>query len=359
MKIGIIGLQGSGKTTVFEMLIKESGQEIKYGTYGEERLKPHLGNIPVLDVRLEELSRIFKPKKTTFIELTFIDRPGFEMVHAKEADALMLVVGSFLDRDGVKEIKDVEADMIVSDLGIVQNRLKKLDKEIKAKELKDEAEYELLLKCNKALEDGGASLRSLELTENEKAILHGFQLLTSKPILVVLNCHESSVGGEVPVEIKELLEKNKVAFVKFSAEIELEIMGLKEDERPEFLNALGIEKPAKEKLVKAALDMLSLVSFFTVKGDEVRAWAIRDGTKALDAAGKVHTDMKRGFIRAEVINFKDFIESFDSAQDSSRAKSRGESGGSFHEAKARGHLRLEGRDYIVKNGDIIDFRFSV
>ncbi|MBI4974483.1 MAG: DUF933 domain-containing protein [Candidatus Omnitrophica bacterium] len=120
-------------------------------------------------------------------------------------------------------------------------------------------------------------------------------------------------------------------------------MELKEDERPEFLKSLGIERSARDKLVKASFDIMKVISFFTVKGDEVRAWPIRQGTKAIDAAGKVHTDMKRGFIRAEVVNFKDFIES----------------GSSFHEAKAKGHLRLEGRDYIVKDGDIIDFRFSV
>jgi len=342
MKIAIIGLQGSGKTTVFETLIKESGQEIKYGTYGDERLKPHLGTILVFDERLNELARIFKPKKITYSEITFIDRPGFDMVHAKEADALISVIGLFMNRDGVKDISDVEAEMILSDLNVIQNRLKKLEKEIKAKEVKDEVEYELLLKCNKILENGGI-LRSLPLTENEKMLLHGYQLLTLKPILVVLNISESEIGKEASPEIIELLKKKKMDFVKFCAEIEFEIMDLKEDERPEFLKSLGIEKSARDKLVRASFDMMNLISFFTVKGDEVRAWAIRAGTKAVDAAGKVHTDMKRGFIRAEVVNFKDFIES----------------GSSLHEAKSKGHLRLEGRDYIVKDGDIIDFRFSV
>lgn len=342
MKIAMIGLQGSGKTTVFETLIKESGQEVKYGTYGEERLKPHLGTISVPDERLETLSKIFKPKKTTFIEITFIDRPGFDIVHAKEADALILVEGLFLGGSGVKDINDVDAELILSDLSIVQTRLKKLEKEVKAKEAKDDIEYGLLVRCNKILEDGGA-LRNSELAEAEMAHLAGFQLLTLKPILVVLNVQESELGKEMSPEVAEFLKSKRMGFVEFCAEIELEIMDLKEEERPEFLKSLGIEKSARDKLVKASFDMMDLISFFTVKGDEVKAWAIREGTKAIDAAGKVHTDMKRGFIRAEVVNFKDFIES----------------GSSFQEAKAKGHLRLEGRDYIVKDGDIIDFRFSV
>ena len=173
--------------------------------------------------------------------------------------------------------------------------------------------------------------------------MHGYQFLTLKPILVILNVAESEIGKVAPVEIRELLGKSKIDFVEFCAKDELEIMDLKEDERPEFLKSLGIEKPARELLVKASFDMMDLISFYTIKGDEVRAWAIKAGTKALDAAGKVHTDMKRGFIRAEVVNFKDFVES----------------GLSLHEAKAKGHLRLEGRDYIVKDGDIIEFRFSV
>ncbi len=342
MRISIIGLQGSGKTAVFETLIKESGQEIKYGTYGEERLKPHLGTIMVPDERLLELAKTFKPKKITFAEMTFIDRPGFDMVHAKEADSLILVLGLFMGREGVKDINDVEAEMILADLGIVQNRLKKLEKEIKAKELKDEVEYELLLRCNKTLEDGGI-VRNLPLTDNELGIVHGYQFLTLKPALAILNISESEIGKDIPSSIKDILSKKKIGHVEFCAEIELEIMDLKEEERPEFLKSLGIEKPAREKLVKACFDMMKMIFFFTVKGDEIRAWPIKSGTKALDAAGKVHTDMKRGFIRAEVVNFKDFIES----------------GSSFHEAKAKGHLRLEGRDYIVKDGDIIDFRFSV
>lgn len=342
MKVSIIGLQGSGKTTVFETLIKESGLQIKYGTYGEERLKPHLGVILVSDDRLAELSKIFKPKKITFAEITFIDRPGFDIAQAKEADGLISVVGLFMGRNGIKDINDIEAELILSDLGVVQNRLKKLEKEIKAKESKDEVEHGLLSRCNKALEDGGI-LKDLSLTENEKMLLHGYQFLTLKPSLVVLNIAESEIGKVAPAEIVELLGKKKTGFVEFCAEIELEIMDLKEEERPEFLKSLGIEKPARDKLVKASFEMMDLISFFTVKGDEVRAWPIKAGTKALDAAGKVHTDMKRGFIRAEVVNFKDFVES----------------GGSFHDAKAKGHLRLEGRDYIVKDGDIIDFRFSV
>jgi len=139
------------------------------------------------------------------------------------------------------------------------------------------------------------------------------------------------------------MAKKKLESIEFCAEIELEITDVEEKERPEFLNSLGIKRPAREVLIKATLDMMNLVTFYTVKGDETRAWTIKSGTAALDAAGKVHTDIKRGFIRAEVVNFKELIEC----------------GGSLHEAKAKGHHRLEGRDYIVRDGDIIEFRFSV
>ncbi len=342
MRIGIIGLQGSGKTTTFETLVKESGQEIKYGTYGDERLKPHLGTVPVVDWRLDELAGIFKSKKKTFAELTFVDRPGFDMIHARECDAVMAIIGLFMGRDGIKDINDIEADMIIRDLETVQNKLGRLEKEIKAKELKDEVEYDLLSRCNKALEDGRL-LNDMELSNKERAILHGYQFLTFKPILAVLNVSEADVGKELPAPLKEFLDKKHLRFVEFCAEIESEIMDLKPEERPEFLKSLGIDEPAREKLIKAVLAMMNTILFYTVKGDEARAWAIRAGTTALDAAGKIHTDMKRGFIRAEVVNFKDFVAS----------------GSSFHEAKLKGHLRLEGRDYIVKDGDIIEFRFSV
>jgi ribosome-binding ATPase YchF (GTP1/OBG family) len=180
-------------------------------------------------------------------------------------------------------------------------------------------------------------------TEHEMVILHGFQFLTLKPIVAVLNIAESELGREAPRDIAELLGNKKVGFVAFSAKIELEIMDLSAEERPEFLKSLGIESCARDKLVKACFKMLDLVTFYTIKGDEARAWPVKVGTKALDAAGKIHSDIKKGFIRAEVVNYKEFVES----------------GSSFHEARAKGHFRLEGRDYPVKDGDIIDFRFSV
>ncbi len=343
MKIDILGLQGSGKTSVFETLIKESGVEMKYGTYGEERLKPHLGTIKVADERLAKLEEIFTPKKTTYAELAFIDRPGFDLVHAKESDALIIVVGMFLGKSPVKEIKDIEAELIISDLGIVQNTLKRLEKELKGGFRKeDELVRDLLVKAN-ALLESGTGLRSMGLDEAQRKLVHGFQFLTQKTMVIVLNIHESDLGKEPPSEVIELLKGAGIAYVEFCAKIELEIQDLGEDERPEFLKSLGIGTSARDKLVKASLDALELVTFFTVKGDEARAWLIPRNTKAIDAAGKIHSDMKQGFIRAEAVSYNDLMEC----------------GGSLQELKKRGRHRLEGKDYIVKDGDILDIRFSV
>ena len=343
MKIGIIGLQGSGKTTIFETLIKEAGLDIKYGTYGEERLKPHIGTINIKDERLTKLAEAFKPKKTTYAELTFLDRPGFDLASAKETDAIIIVISMFLGRDPIKEINDVEAELIISDLGIVQNTLKRLEKESKGGGKKEEEiEKGLLIRANKLLENG-VGLREMELLEQERKLLHGFQFLTQKAAVWVLNVQESELGKEAPPAVAELLNKKGLRFVEFCAEIELEIQELSREERPEYMKSLGIGRSARDKLVASLLETLKLVTFFTVKGDEARAWLVRRDTKVIDAAGKIHSDMARGFIRAEVVNYKELIDY----------------GFSFQEAKKKGHHRLEGRDYIVKDGDVLDIRFSV
>jgi hypothetical protein len=343
MKIGIIGLSGSGKTTIFETLIRESGGDVNHGTYGEERLKPHLGAVEVKDARLAELAARFGSKKITFPELVFVDRPGLDLAHAKESDALLVVIGMFLGRDPLKDIKDVETELLISDLGIVQNTLKRLEKELKGGTKKEgERERDLLVKANGLLE-AGTSLRTMELDEHDAKLLSGFQFLTQKPMVVVLNVHESDIEKAPPGDAVAHLSERDVKFVEFCAKIELEIQELDAAERSEFLKSLGIETSALDQLVKSALDVLRLVTFFTVKGDEARAWLVRQNTKAVNAAGKIHSDMERGFIRAEVVRYTDFIEC----------------GGSLQEVKKRGLCRLEGRDYIVKDGDILDIRFNV
>ncbi|MFC1590704.1 DUF933 domain-containing protein [Candidatus Omnitrophota bacterium] len=343
MKIAIIGFEGSGKTSVFETLASSSADKAKNPSQKDERHKPRLGTVMIADDRLSRLSEVYKPKKTTFAELTFIDRPGFDIAHAKDADGLVIVIGAFMGKDPNKELRDVEAEFIVSDLSITQNRLKKLEKELQS--TKSEAgkiERELLKVCEKALEEG-TLLKNASLEEGQLQVLRGFQFLTLKAELVALNKPENELGKEPPQEFLKFLSERKTGLVELCAAIELEIKELEEDERPEFLKSLGIDRPAKDKLIGASRDMLDLITFFTVKGPEAKAWAIQNGTKALEAAGKIHTDIKRGFIRAEVINFKDYAECNFSMQD----------------AKKKAHLRLEGKEYVVKDGDMIDFKFNV
>jgi len=343
MKIGILGFGGSGKTAVFETLVSVADAEMKKMVRPEDRHKAHTGVVQIRDARLTELAKVFQPKKTTFAEIMFMDTPGFDMVHARDADGLAVVIGAFMGKNPAKELKDIDLELTVSDLSIVQNRLKRLEKEMQAARSEtSKIEHDLLMRCEKTL-GTDLPLRTLSLNEQELNLLHGFQFLTIKPALAILNIHENELGKEPPQEFIRFTEERRIGMIEFCAAIENEIQELEESERPAFLESLGIDKPAKDKLIQASCAMMKSVFFFTVKGDEVRAWPVQETTTAIDAAGKIHTDIKRGFIRAEVVNYKDFAAC----------------GFSMQEARKRALLRLEGKEYVVKDGDIVDFRFSV
>jgi GTP-binding protein YchF len=343
MKVGLIGRQGSGKTTIFNALTGLSA-----GLGQGEKMESHLGVTKVPDARVDRLSAIFQPKKTTYAEIRFTDFPATQsqeklkanaalLAQMRDVDAMALVLGDF---DGasepMKDLRDLLAEMILSDLGVVENRLTRLKKE-KGKE----REGEMLARCLKALE-GEESLRSLRFTPDEEPPLAGFGFLSRKSVIALFNVAEERAGKEPPDSYQAELQKLQIPGLALSARVEMEVAQLDEKDRQSFLTELGIEEPARDRFIRASYRLLDLISFFTTGEDEVKAWTIEQGTSARKAAGKIHSDIERGFIRAEVVAYDDFIRH-----------------GSEAKCREAGKLRLEGKDYSVLDGDIIHFRFNV
>ncbi len=334
MKIGIVGLPGSGKSTVFNAITQKPAKNRDF-------TKPHLGTIYMPDERLDFLASAIKPKKVTYSEVTFLDMPGYNPSHIQEVDALVLCVGTFSDRDILRDAKDFEADLILRDLNVIQKRLEKMDKEIKRGITDLKNEHEVLVLCKKSLEEE-KELRFLKLTPIQEKFIAGYQFLSRRPFIIISNIAEDQIKKDASKVIEDYAAKKELKVIEFCAKIESEIAELPEEERPPFLKSSGIERSAREKFIKVSYEMLDLIHFYTTKGDEAKSWMIKRGTSALDAAGKIHTDIKRGFIRAEVVNFKDF-----------------KACGSFQAAKEKGHFKVEGKEYVVEDGDIITFRFNV
>lgn len=344
MKVGLIGPRGAGKTTVFNMLTGLSAQVGGFG--GQEEF--HLGVIKVPDARIYRLSQIFRPKKTTYAEIRFTDFPPSQgednlksnnavVSQMREVDAIALVLGDFVpDAKPLKELNDLLTEMILADLAIVENRRARLKKE-KARPL----EENLLERTAAALENE-ESLRNLTFTHDEESVLAGFGFLSRKPLLVLLNQSEENAGHATGDSYLEELKRRGLDSLALAGKAEMEITQLEEADRAAFLKEIGIEEPARDRFIRASYRLLDLISFFTTGDDEVRAWTITQGTVARKAAGKIHSDIERGFIRAEVVAYQDFIAF-----------------GSETKCKEAGKLRLEGKDYVVKDGDIVHFRFAV
>lgn len=346
MKVGLIGRRSSGKTTIFNML---TGLEAQVGGYaGSDKSEIHLGVIKVPDQRIDRLSQIFEPKKTTYAEIRFTDfpaDPGKENLKAnsellaqmREVEAMALVLRDFGPQaDPLRELNDLLAEMVIADLVVVENRLSKLKKE-KGKE----PERALLQRCQGVLEkeDG---LRGLALTPDEEVLISGFGFLSRKPLLALFNTSDERAGKPLLPDQEEELRRRGIEGLVLAGRLEMEIARLYEADRETFLKESGIAEPARARFIRASYRLLDLISFFTTGKDEVRAWTISRGTTAKKAAGKVHSDMERGFIRAEVVSYDDFIAL-----------------GSEAKCREAGKLRLEGKDYTVKDGDIIHFRFNV
>jgi len=344
MKVGLIGHRGAGKTTLFNML---TGLQAQVGGYGGKE-EIHLGVIKVPDVRIDKLSQIFKPQKTTYAEIRFTDFPPSQgednlksnqalVTQMREVDAIALVLRDFgSDVHPLKELNDLLTEMILSDLTVVENRQARLKKE-KARPL----EEAVLERCAKTLENE-ESLRNLSFSADEESLLSGFGFLSRKPVLVLFNQPEDKAGQPLAAPYQQELTRRGLEGLGLAGKVEMEIAQLEENDRTAFLKDIGIQEPARDRFIRASYGLLNLISFFTTGEDEVRAWTITQGTGARKAAGKIHSDIERGFIRAEVIAYDDFNAL-----------------GSETKCKEAGKLRLEGKDYLVQDGDIIHFRFAV
>jgi hypothetical protein len=359
LKISIIGLSNSGKTAVFNAL---TGQNIETTLYPTTSGEPNRGVVKVPDARIETLSGMFSPKKTTYATIEYLDYIGmtrgdveqnrkvFDLV--KDADAVVQVVRLFHDDavihpmetiDPVRDIETTELELIFGDLDLVEKRLERMEQGAKRGKKPNDAEKKLLLKCKEFLEKEVA-LRDVQFTDEEKNTMRPLQFLSTKPEVVVINIGEGDLNTDHIRDLQSTLQTRfpSLSVLTLCGKIEMEIAQLSPDEKGLFLEDLGIDQPASDKLIQTSYDILGLISFFTVGEDEVKAWTIRKNTSALSAAGKIHSDIERGFIRAEIVSFEDFI-----------------SAGSIHDARDKGHLRLEGKTYEVKDGDIINFRFNV
>jgi hypothetical protein len=360
MKIGIIGLEQSGKTTIFNTL---TGQTAEVG-YGGSK-KHNLGLIKVPDERVDYLTEIYQPKKTTYAEISFVDvaadesgkeEKGFSsklISEIKMMDAFAIVIRAFKNEvvphpnnkiNPMDDLKEVELEMIFSDLDIVEKRLDKASKDKKL--MKDKQAYEkeisLLNKLKDQLSDENM-IKDLELSEEERKDISHYQFLTDKNYLVLINTGEDEKDTVGTSEVIDYMKEEGITYVDLCGKIEMELSQLPEDEQEEFMGELGIEEPAKNRFIKESYAMLDLISFLTSGKDECRAWTIKRGTTAKKAAGKIHTDLERGFIRAEVMSFEAF-------------KSHN---GNVNKVKEDGQLRLEGKEYIVKDGDILNIKFNI
>ena len=361
MKTAIIGLANSGKTTIFNAL---TGLNLEVTSYPSLAAEPHTGMVKVPDARLTRLTDIFKPKKTTHATVEYIDYLGltkgdmeqnrkvFDFI--KDADAIVHVVRGFEDETIVhplgsvnprRDAETVSLEMIYGDLELVEKRLSRMEEGAKRGKKPDEVEQKLLFKLKAALENETA-LRDVDFTEEEQKTMRSLQFMSIKPQLIVLNVDEGEIDSDrtraATAELEGIFTGRQVSVLSLCGKIEMEIAQLPPDEAEAFLADLGIAEPALNKLIHLSYGLLGFISFLTSGEDEVRAWTIRKGTAAQQAAGKIHSDIERGFIRAEVVAYEDFIAH-----------------GSMAAARDKGLVRLEGKTYEVKDGDIINFRFNV
>jgi GTP-binding protein YchF len=362
MQLGLIGLPQSGKTTVFNALTGGAAPTAGGSGYGQET---HVAVVKVPDARLDRLTEMFEPRKTTPAEVQYTDFPGvgFGSKDKGEAawvgqlrtvDALVQVVRAFADEsvphegpvDPAGDAAQVQLDMIVSDLGIVERRLQRLDADLKRTRSNErgpvEAEIALFQRFERELE-AGTPIRDLELSDEQARTIRGYQFLSNKPVLLLLNLGEDQLerAAALEAELAAVYGQGKTAIASLSGKIEMELAQLSPEDAQGFMEDLAIAELAAGKIIRTSYDLTGLISFLTAGEDEVRAWPIPRGIRAPQAAGAIHTDLEKGFIRAEVVAYDDLIAS-----------------GGLAEARKRGQLRQEGRNYVVQDGDVLNILFS-
>ena len=345
MKIGLVGIPGCGKSTVFGAL---TGLQVETG-YGGRSDKANLGVVKVPDSRVDALRDLYDPKKVTYAEIVFRDLPGGRegnldratLNAMREVDALCQVLRGYESATGdapdpLGEVVELEIENILADLQIVETRVERL-----RRDRSDPRELELLERLQAALEDE-KPLRQLDLGAEEERMILGYAFLSLKPLLLVLNVPEEEVAEPIPEALQAAAKERGLGLVALSGPVEMDIAQMPVEEQSEFLEPLGLDEPASHRFIRAAFELIDLISMLTAGPDECRAWPVGRGTAAPRAAGKIHSDIERGFIRAEVIGFEDLVTL-----------------GSEAKCREAGKLRVEGKDYVVQDGDVVHFRFNV
>lgn len=365
LEVGIVGLPNVGKSTLFNAITKAGAEAANYPFC---TIEPNVGIVDVPDKRLEVLHKMYESKKTTPASIRFVDIAGLVkgaaqgeglgnkfLSHIRQVDAVAHVVRCFNDSnithvegsiDPLRDIEIINTELCLADMETVEKRLEKTTRAAKSGAKEAKAEEAMLKKVYEVLTDGKPA-RRVELSDDEEIMLQELNLLTMKPTLFIANVAENEAATadkENPYvqKVKEYAAHENAEVVTISAKVEAEIAELDKEEADEFLKELGLAESGLDRLIKAAFKLLGLLTFLTAGPDECRAWTITKGTKAPQAAGKIHTDIERGFIRAEIVSYDDLVAA-----------------GSTNAAKEKGQVRLEGKDYIMQDGDVTYFRFNV